>query len=172
MRRIEYYTWSAVKYCITYNSHHIPHSWTYRDGHYALAVAIKWQWQVDTLVRHRPILRSRESYFCQRLSLRKTIKMWFSISCVCKIIFRRRVMSYVIKVSLFFFVERERIYIINKTASSPVKKSESTCYLVSTLETLAVFELKAAVGMHNHVNCRDRTRSVSSLTSLRTLFIF
>ena len=81
-------------------------------------------------------------------------------------------MSYVITVSLFFFVKRERIYIINKTAYSPVKKSESTCYLVSTLETLAVFELKAAVGMHNHVNCRDRTRSVSSLTSLRTLFIF
>ena len=172
MRRIEYYTWSTVKYCITYNSHHILHSWTYRDGHYALAVAVKWQWQVDTLVRHRPILRSRESYFCQRLSLRKTIKIWFSIYCVCKIIFWRRVMSYVIKVSLFFFVERERIYIINKTAASPVKKSESTCYLVSTLETLAVFELKAAAGMHNHVNCRDHTRSVSSLTSLRTLFIF
>ena len=81
-------------------------------------------------------------------------------------------MSYVIKVSLFFFVERERIYIINKTAASPVKQSESTCYLVSTLETLAVFELKAAAGMHNHVNCRDHTHSVSSLTSLRTLFIF
>ena len=79
-------------------------------------------------------------------------------------------MSYVIKVSLCFFVERERIYIINKMASSPVKNSELTCYLVSTLETSAVFELKAAVGMHNHVNCRDRTRSVSSLTSLRTLF--
>ena len=73
---------------------------------------------------------------------------------------------------VIFFVERERIYIINKTAASPVKKSESTCYLVSTLETLAVFELKAAAGMHNHVNCRDHTRSVSSLTSLRTLFLF
>ena len=111
MRRIEYYTWSTVKYCITYNSHHIPHSWTYRDGHYALAVAIKWQWQVDTLVQHRPILRSRKSYFCQRLSFRKTIKMWFSISCVCKIIFRRRVMSYVIKVSLFFLCgERKNLH--------------------------------------------------------------
>ena len=81
-------------------------------------------------------------------------------------------MRCVIKVSLFFFVERERIYIINKTASIPVKKYESTCYLVSTLETSAVFELKAAVGMRNHVNCRGSTRNVSSLTSLRTLFIF
>ena len=52
------------------------------------------------------------------------------------------------------------------------ENSESTCCLVSTLETLAVFELKAAVGMHNHVNWRDHTHSVSSLTSLRTLFIF
>ena len=81
-------------------------------------------------------------------------------------------MSYVIKVSLFFFAERERIYIINKKASSPVKNSESTCCLVSILETLAVFELKAAVGMHKYVNWRDHTHSVSSLISLQTLLIF
>ena len=165
MRRIEYYTWSAVKYCITYNSHHIPHSWTYRDGHYALAVAIKWQWQVDTLVRHRPILRSRKSYFCQRLSLRKTIKMWFSISCVCKIIFRRRVMSYVIKVSLFFFVERERIYIINKTASSPVKKI--------WIDLLPCFNFGNLGSLWIESSCRDaQSRELSWSHSQRKLFDF
>ena len=71
---------------------------------------------------------------------------------------------------MFLCGERKNLH-NQQNGSSPVKKSESTCYLVSTLETLAVFELKAAAGMHNHVNCRDHTRSVSSLTSLRTLFI-